>query len=212
MKVAFLDRDGVINANRPDHVKSSEEFVFLPGALESLRHLREAGWTMIVVTNQAIIDRNIVTRATVEEINRRMAEEVERHGGSLDAVLYCPHRARAGCGCRKPRPGLLLQAAEQFGLQLDQCYLVGDALTDISAGQAVGCRCALVQTGRGRQQLLTAKADRYGDFHIAADLGAAVRWMMQQERRRTFQHAVELTTQSIFPSCPSQEAYQALDV
>ncbi|HBY96844.1 MAG: HAD-IIIA family hydrolase [Ardenticatenaceae bacterium] len=212
MKVVFLDRDGVINENRPDHVKSWQEFVFLPGALDALGFLREAGWFTIVITNQAIIHRNIVLRETVDEINHRMTQEVARSGGRLDAVLICPHRAKEGCGCRKPRPGLLLQAADRFGLRLDQCYLIGDALTDIAAGQAVGCFCVMVRTGRGRQQLVGREADRSSGYQIAADLSSAAHWITEVEQMRTSYQAWLQVPRGLLPASPVRDPAQAADV
>lgn len=182
MKYVFLDRDGVINENRPDHVKTWGEFVFLPGALDALRALHLAGWHVIVITNQAVINRRLVPQTTVDEINQRMVDTIARHGGHIDAVLYCPHRPDEGCACRKPQPGLLLQAADRFHLVLPQCYVIGDAFTDIAAGQAVGCRTVLVETGRGRQQLASANKADYRPFHVAPDVGAATRWLMRVER------------------------------
>lgn len=184
MRAVFLDRDGVINANRPDHVKSWEEFAFLPGALHALRLLRAAGWTTVVVTNQAVIGRGIVSPAVVQAIERRMLEAVQAFGGRIAAVFHCPHRPEDGCDCRKPRPGLLLRAAERFGLDLAQSYLIGDALTDITAGRIVGCRCILVRTGRGREQLLRAPAGIPPADHVAADLLAAVRWLLAHDDPR----------------------------
>lgn len=189
MKTVFLDRDGVINKNRIDHVKSWEEFVFLPGALDALRRLRVAGWRVLVVTNQAIIHRHIVAQSDVEDINQRMALAVQAAGGSIDAILYCPHRQDENCACRKPRPGLLFQAADMFGLRLNECYLVGDAFTDIAAGQTVGCATALVQTGRGRQQLAGPLAADYHNYYIARDLATVVPWLIWTERRRVLRQS-----------------------
>jgi D-glycero-D-manno-heptose 1,7-bisphosphate phosphatase len=186
MKTVFLDRDGVINVNRPEHVTRWEEFHFLPGALRGLQLLNRGGWRVIVVTNQAVINREIVSQATVEEINQHMVEEIRKQGGRIDSVLVCPHRPDEGCSCRKPRPGLLHQAAERWGLELEQSFLVGDALTDIEAGLAVGCECLLVQTGRGRQELERSRNLNAGTFHLAADLLMAVRMIsLLEERRRT---------------------------
>jgi len=184
VRVVFLDRDGVINENRPDHVKAWSEFQFLPGALDALRLLREAGWRAIVVTNQAIIHRNVVPRATVDDINQRMRETVEIHGGRIDAVMCCPHRPEENCDCRKPRPGLLQQAATQFNLPLDQCYIIGDAYSDIQAGRAVGCRTIMVKTGRGLQQMMTAPPLSLRPHQVASDLADAATWMVRAERRR----------------------------
>ncbi len=183
MPTVFLDRDGVINENRSDHVKSWDEFVFVPGALAALKRLHHAGWQTIVVTNQAIIHRRAVPQATVDAIHERLMQTVAQHGGYIEAVFCCPHDPAEGCDCRKPQPGLLLQAAAQFSLRLDRCYLIGDALTDMAAGQAVGCRCTLVRTGRGRSQGHGA-AGHYGHYRVATDLGAAVHWMLLAERAR----------------------------
>ncbi|MFN8496869.1 MAG: D-glycero-beta-D-manno-heptose 1,7-bisphosphate 7-phosphatase [Anaerolineae bacterium] len=202
MKTVFLDRDGVINENRADHVKSWDEFVFLPGALASLRRLRAAGWRVIVVTNQAIIHRHIVPQAVVEDINGRMLATVETAGGAIDAVLYCPHDPAEGCDCRKPKPGLLIQAAQSFNLRLSECYLVGDAFSDIAAGQAAGCATVLVRTGRGRQQLASPAAHEFRRYQVAPDLPNAVSWLIWAERRRALR-------QRLFPRWPLPNAPQA---
>ena len=134
----LLDRDGVINANRPDHVKTWAEFTFLPGALSALRHLAGLEWPIAVITNQSIIDRGLATQETVEAINARMIAEVQAAGGRIDGVWYCPHVPEAGCACRKPAPGLILAAAEALHLDLTRSFLVGDAISDIQAAHAAG--------------------------------------------------------------------------
>jgi D-glycero-D-manno-heptose 1,7-bisphosphate phosphatase len=154
MRAIFLDRDGVICENRSDHIKSWEEFRFLPGAKESVAALSRLGLPIIVVTNQAVVGRGIVPAEAVDVIHQRMLAELEAHGGYIDRVVYCQHRAQDRCACRKPEPGMLLQAADQMGLDLSQSYMVGDAATDLMAGQRVGCRLFLVLTGRGLQQLV----------------------------------------------------------
>lgn len=170
----FLDRDGVINVNRPDHVKNWEEFQFLPGSLEALAELATAGLPVFVITNQAVINRGLVPQEMVDAINAQMKAEIERHGGRVDGVLYCPHAPEEGCGCRKPRPGLLVKVASTYGLNLQCCYMVGDALTDIEAGQAVGCETIMVLTGRGLAE--HGKALRIGcnGYHLVRNLGEAV--------------------------------------
>lgn len=186
MKFVFLDRDGVINENRTDHVKSWDEFVFLPGALEALRVLHETGWRVVVITNQAIVNREIITRSALDEMHSRMTRIVELHGGAIEAVLACPHRPDENCECRKPRPGLLLQAAARYRLPLDQCYLVGDALTDVMAGNTVGARCLLVLTGRGAHQFRDNR-QACGPYGVAPDLKAAVQRLVRLEHERTHQ-------------------------
>lgn len=178
----FLDRDGVISENRADYIKSWEEFVFLPNVFEPLRQLSQNGLLTIVVTNQSAINRGLVSRETVETIHRQMCEVVSRNGGRIDAVLTCPHRPDENCTCRKPRLGLLLQAAERFDLDLSRSYLVGDALSDIAAGLAVGCRPILVLTGRGREEILRLKALGYDGYHVATDLNEAAEWILDNHR------------------------------
>jgi D-glycero-D-manno-heptose 1,7-bisphosphate phosphatase len=173
----FLDRDGVINRNRPDHVKSWSEFEFLPGALEALKRLAQAGVPVVIVSNQAAIGRGLVTREAVEAINRRMVDEIRAAGGRVDDVLFCPHGPEAGCDCRKPRAGLLLQAAERWGIDLEASVLVGDAESDILAAQCAGCHPLLVLTGRGAEQLRLLQASGRDGYTVVDDLPAAVEWI-----------------------------------
>ena len=177
----FLDRDGVINENRADYVKSWEEFVFLPNVFEPLRQLAQNGLLTIVVTNQSAINRGLVSRETVDTIHRQMCEVVSRNGGRIDAVLTCPHRPDENCRCRKPEPGLLLQAAERFDLDLPRSYLIGDALCDIAVGLAVGCRPILVLTGQGREQLPRLVEEGYSGYHVTADLTEAMELVLGGE-------------------------------
>lgn len=190
VKMVFLDRDGVINENRPDHVKSWDEFVFLPGALDALRRLREDRWRVCVITNQASVNRRIMTRATLDDLHDRMLRVVSQHGGHIDDVYYCPHRPEEACDCRKPRPGLLLQAAATHRIPLDQTYLIGDALTDIIAGRAVGATCFLVQTGRGTAQP-PVEALTCGASAVLRDLRTAVQRLIHLERERLGQRPGE---------------------
>ncbi len=154
MRAIILDRDGVICENRADHVKSWDEFRFLPRAKNSLAGLSRLGLPIIVFTNQAIIGRGMVPASVVDDIHRRMVAEVEAFGGRIDRVIYCPHRPEERCACRKPEPGLLLQVAKEMGIELSQSYVIGDAVTDLLAGQRVDCQLFLVLTGRGMRQLL----------------------------------------------------------
>lgn len=179
VKAVFLDRDGVINQNRPDHVKHWSEFQFLPGALRAVARLSQAGVGVFIITNQAIINRGMVSRETVDWINRQMVEEIERLGGRVDAVAYCPHRPDERCSCRKPQPGLLVDLARKYGLDLRETAVIGDALTDVEAGQAVGCEAVLVLTGRGNEQLRLAAAAGISGFRVAADLEAATALLLR---------------------------------
>lgn len=171
----FLDRDGVINENRTDHVKCWEEFEWLPGVLTSIRRLSQTGMPIFVVTNQAIVHRGVLTAEGLGDIHGRMLTMIEQAGGRIDKVFYCPHDHHEDCDCRKPKPGMLKQAAQEFGIDLTKSFMVGDAWTDIEAGLAVGASSILVMTGRGRNQgnmarLLSQNAVRIG---AACDLADA---------------------------------------
>lgn len=173
----FLDRDGVINYNRPEHVKSWAEFEFLPGSLAALARLKEAGQRVFVITNQAAVNRRLLSPPALEAIHRQMIEEVARHGGQIEAVLYCPHRPEEGCACRKPRPGLIRQAELYYAARPVGGWLVGDHRDDIEAGLQAGCRPVLVLSGRTPQP----PPDRPG-LLVAADLREAVSLILAHER------------------------------
>ena len=174
----FLDRDGVINRNRPDHVKSWAEFEFLPGVLDALRRLAQLEWPVVVISNQAIVGRGLVSRQTIDEISEQMTSVVWRVGGRIDQVFYCPHSPEEHCECRKPRPGLLLNAASEMGLDLTRSFFVGDAESDVRAAQAVGCRPVLVKTGRGFGQMARLRQSNVVGYYLADDLADAVKWIL----------------------------------
>lgn len=174
----FLDRDGVINANRDDHVKCWDEVALLPGVIEALRELACIGLPVVIVTNQAAINRRLLSYEAAESINLRLMGYLNAQGARIEAVVWCPHRPDEACGCRKPQPGMLTYVARALGLDLARSYLVGDAANDIAAGQAVGCKTALVLTGRGMDQCAEA-TERWGaGCPVWADLGAAASWVV----------------------------------
>lgn len=148
MKIIFLDRDGVINENRQDYVKSWEEFSFIPGAIEAIKTLNEAKNEVIIVTNQAGIGKGLVSKITVEEMHRRMVGEIEAGGGKIMAVYVCPHRPEDGCKCRKPKTALFKEAIKKFKINSKQSFLVGDSLRDIEAGKKIGCQTILILDGK----------------------------------------------------------------
>jgi D-glycero-D-manno-heptose 1,7-bisphosphate phosphatase len=171
----FLDRDGVLNMNRADHVKCWEEFHFLPGTLTAMRLLAAFALPIVVVTNQAIINQGKVSSRTIELIHARMSSRIRRTGGRVDRILYCPHTSDEHCDCRKPQPGLLVMAAHDLDIDLTRSVFVGDALTDVEAGQRAGCRTVLVRSGRGDDALskLSQSVVRWPDS-IAGDLFSAM--------------------------------------
>ena len=144
----LLDRDGVINRRTPNgYVTSWEQFEFLPRALDALRLLAEDGYRALVVSNQACVSKGLINSEGLAELTRRFAEEVEKNGGHIDGVYYCPHQDRDGCGCRKPKPGLLLQAHREHRFAFAQTFLVGDSELDLIAAHTVGCPAILVRAG-----------------------------------------------------------------
>lgn len=178
----FLDRDGVINVNRADHVKTWDEFVFLPGALDALRQIAASEFRVLVATNQAAIARGLTTEESVREIHARMLAEVARAGGRVDAVYYCPHLPEENCNCRKPRVGMYLRGAREWNVDLARSYVIGDALADVAAAQAIGAQPILVLTGRGRAQNAELIANNHSGYYVADDLLGAVQWIWQKEK------------------------------
>jgi histidinol-phosphate phosphatase family protein len=166
----FLDRDGVINENRPDYVKSWSEFRFLPGSLEAIAQLTRAGHRIVVCTNQAGVARGSLSAKTVDEIHRRMLTQVVDAGGRIEKIYYCPHSKDEHCVCRKPRPGMLLRARQELNLDLTNAVFVGDSITDIRAGLAAGVQAILVLTGLGVEQLRNHYHEASGPFFVAMNL------------------------------------------
>jgi len=181
-RAVFLDRDGVLNANRPDHVKSLAEFVLLPGALPALSLLGRTGLRVVVISNQSIVNRGLASRETVEGIHRQLVEWAQAAGGRIDAVCYCPHRPDEACGCRKPRPGLLVDAARRLNIDARRSYLVGDAISDVQAALAVGAEPLLVLTGRGRAQAGLLAGMGLQRIPVFKDVLEAAGWILQREQ------------------------------
>lgn len=173
MSTIFLDRDGVINENRSDYVKSWGEFRFLPGVPEAIAQLTRAGHRLIICTNQAGIARGSMSVETVEDIHLRMRTELARQGGHIEHVYYCPHGKDEQCRCRKPLPGLILRARDEHGIDLHDAIFIGDSMTDIRAGQAAGIRAILVLTGLGVEQLREHHHEAQDAFFITSNLGHA---------------------------------------
>jgi D-sedoheptulose 7-phosphate isomerase len=174
MPTIFLDRDGVINRNRHDYVKSWSEFTFLPGACRAIARLSQAGFRVFVVTNQACISKGLTSIVTVEDIHRRMGDQVARAGGRIEAILLCPHGADAGCTCRKPNPGLLWRARDEYGVDLSTAMFIGDSAGDIGAAAAAGVPALLVLSGLGWRAARAGAASQPHVRQVARDLQHAV--------------------------------------
>jgi D-glycero-D-manno-heptose 1,7-bisphosphate phosphatase len=178
-KVIFLDRDGVINRDSPDYIKRWEEFEFLPGSLEALRLLTEAGYHLILITNQSIINRGMVPLEVLEHTHRLLQESVAAAGGRIFDIFFCPHRPDENCACRKPKPGLILQAQARYGLDLEQTIMIGDSGRDLRCGRDAGCGATiLVRSGYkpNVEQALTEQGLR--PDAVADDLLAATRLIL----------------------------------
>jgi D-glycero-D-manno-heptose 1,7-bisphosphate phosphatase len=171
----FLDRDGVFIENRANYVRSWEDVEFFPQALAALARFREIPYKIIVVTNQSAVGRGIMTWETAVDLNNRILEVVREANGRIDASYLCPAKPGTNDPCRKPRPGMLLQAAQEHHLDLSQSTMIGDALTDIQAGQAAGVKQAiLLLTGRGAAQSQLPKAQELSPFAIFPALSDAL--------------------------------------
>jgi D,D-heptose 1,7-bisphosphate phosphatase len=192
-RAVFLDRDGVINVDS-DLIKHPDELTLIPGAAEAIRQLNHSQFITVVVTNQSVVARNLTDEAGVDRIHARMERLLADEAGAfVDAIYYCPHHPHGGfpeenpaykvdCSCRKPKPGMLLAAAQRFNIDMASSYMVGDSPRDIEAGQAAGVAATVrVRTGHGLKPC-TAEPSVHVD-----DIAAAVAWIMEREKSRTSQ-------------------------
>jgi D-glycero-D-manno-heptose 1,7-bisphosphate phosphatase len=177
MKLIILDRDGVINQDSPAYIKSPEEWKPIPGSLEAIALLSQAGYRVLVATNQSGVGRGLFEMSTLNAIHDKMHRALGLAGGRIDGIFYCPHAQDAGCSCRKPKPGLLEEIAHRFGVSLEGVPVIGDSLRDLQAAAAVGAQPILVLTGKGKQ---TRKdGDLPEGTVVYDDLAAAVRSLLQ---------------------------------
>lgn len=151
MKLAILDRDGVINHDSPAYIKSPEEWRPFPGSLEAITRLNRAGYHVVLATNQSGVGRGLFEMATLNAIHDKMHRALAEVGGRLDAIFFCPHSQEANCNCRKPRAGLLDEIARRMNVTLEGVPVIGDALRDLEAAVAVRARPILVLTGKGQK-------------------------------------------------------------
>ncbi|MEO8280655.1 MAG: D-glycero-beta-D-manno-heptose 1,7-bisphosphate 7-phosphatase [Ideonella sp.] len=148
MKLVILDRDGTLNIDRDDYVTTADEWVPIPGALEAVAALTQAGWHAVVATNQSGLGRGLFDMATLNAMHIKLNQKLADAGGRIGAVFFCPHVPSEECACRKPMPGLLLQIGERYGVDLKTVPAVGDSLRDLQAAQAAGCEPHLVRSGK----------------------------------------------------------------
>ena len=177
MKLVILDRDGVINHDSDAYIKTPDEWRPIPGSIEAIARLSQAGLRVAVATNQSAIARGLVDPPTLAAIHSRMQSAVQDAGGRIDAVFFCPHGPDDGCECRKPRPGMVLEILRRFRVDPEDALLAGDSLRDLQAGASVGAQPILVLTGKGKN---TRKAGGLPpQTLIHADLAEAVRALLR---------------------------------
>ena len=181
-KLVILDRDGTINQDSDDFIKSPEEWIPLPCALEAIARLNHAGWQVVVASNQSGLGRGLFDMATLNAMHAKMNKHLSAVGGRIDAVFFCPHGPEDKCQCRKPLPGLFEQIGERLGMDLKGTHVVGDSLRDLLAGVAVGCTPHLVHTGKGaafQGQPLPTTFPSHTQTH--ADLAGFVDWLLDEK-------------------------------
>ncbi len=172
MRLIILDRDGVINEDSDEYIKSPEEFIPIPGSLEAIARLTQAGWRVVVATNQSGVARGYYDLATLQRIHDKLHRLLAGLGGQVEAIFYCPHGPDDQCDCRKPRPGLFHDIESRLQVVLHGVPAVGDSLRDLEAAIAVGAAPILVRTGKGERTL--AKGKGLDGIPVFADLAAVV--------------------------------------
>ena len=187
MKLVILDRDGTINVQSDDFIKSADEWMPLPGAMEAIAQLNHAGWHVVVVSNQSGLGRGLFDAYTLNEMHAKMNALLMPLGGRVDAVFFCPHAPEDDCRCRKPRPGLFEDIGLRFGIDMTGVPAVGDTLRDLQAASAVGCTPHLVRTGKAAsldEAGVQAMREKVPGLTVHADLAAFVDALLAAEGRR----------------------------
>lgn len=170
MQLIILDRDGVINYDSDDYIKSPEEWIPIPGSLEAIAKLKSAGYTIAIASNQSGLARGYFNKKTLDAIHQKMQDTLQTLGAQIDVIFYCPHGPNDGCDCRKPKPGLLRQIAEHFHVSLQDIPFIGDSLRDVQAAQAAGCLAIFVESGKSiADEKLLIGIPRYADLATAVE-------------------------------------------
>ncbi len=172
MKLIILDRDGVINQDSDSYVKTVDEWIPLPGSLEAIVRLNQAGYHVVVATNQSGIGRGYYDLATLDAIHQKMHQLLGKLGGHVDGIMFCPHTPDDNCECRKPKTGMYREIARRWGISLEGVPVIGDSHRDLEAAVAVGGKAILVKTGKGEKTL--GNLSGLGKVKICDNLGSAV--------------------------------------
>ena len=178
MKLIILDRDGVINQDSDNFIKTVDEFIPLPGSLEAIARLNQAGYRVTVATNQSGIARGYYDIATLNAMHDKLRRLLNNLGAGIDMIAFCPHGPDDNCDCRKPKPGMYREIANRFEISLEGVPIIGDSLRDLQAAQAVGAAPILVRTGKGERTL--AKGEGLEGIPVYDDLSAAVTALLEE--------------------------------
>ena len=177
--VVYLDRDGTINHDTADYIKSRSEFKFIPGSIEAVRLLTISGFTSIVITNQSALARKFISPAELGHIHAMMKDAIVAGGGKITDIFFCPHMPDDGCECRKPAPGLLLQAQHKYNIDLSTSIMVGDSAKDIECARNAGCgKAVLVKTGKDDEAEHILKTKQIVADYTANNLYDAAKWIL----------------------------------
>ena len=181
MKVIVLDRDGVINHDSDAYIKSSEEWNPIDGSLEAISRLNHSGYTVVIASNQSGLARGHFDIETLSAMHKKMEAMLEKVGGRIDAIFYCPHGPDDACDCRKPKPGMLLEIGQRFNVPLEEVIFIGDSVSDIKAASNAHAKAILVRTGKGikAEKLMLAECEKKELVPIYDDLAAAVTAILQ---------------------------------
>jgi D-glycero-D-manno-heptose 1,7-bisphosphate phosphatase len=180
MPFIILDRDGVINEDSDDYIKSPDEWHAIPGSLQAIARLNQVGYHVIIATNQSGIGRGFYDVAMLQSINQKMVAQLKQYSGVITDIFFCPHLPNDQCDCRKPKPGMLLAIQKKYSLNLSDVFFIGDSVSDIQAAQSAGCQPLLVRTGKGKKTL-----DDYPDLNLIKhcdDLNQAVDYVLSLDR------------------------------
>ena len=179
MRLVILDRDGVINQDSEDFITSPEAWKPIPGSVAAIARLCQAGYKVVVATNQSGIGRGLLDMDTLGRIHARMLNVVRKRGGEIDGIFFCPHKPEDACSCRKPEPGLLNEIADRLKMNLSGVYVVGDSERDIVAARRAMARPVLVRTGNGKKTL--KESNQLDDVPVFDDLQAFVNALLSGE-------------------------------
>jgi D-glycero-D-manno-heptose 1,7-bisphosphate phosphatase len=179
MQLIILDRDGVINQDSDNYIKSVDEFIPLPGSLEAIARLSQAGYRVAIATNQSGIGRGLYDVATLNAMHDKLRRLLATVGGEIEMITFCPHSPDDCCDCRKPKPGMYLEISKRLDTSLENVPVIGDSLRDLQAAQAVGAKPMLVRTGKGERTI--AKGEGLEGIPLYADLAAAVADLLEDD-------------------------------